>query len=439
MEATINADGTGTAEYGPVSETFVNFENLIGSSNDDILIATGAAANIISGGDGDDLIAGGGGTDILDGGAGNDTNSFQGIGFDVVASLADGTASYGPVNETFVNFENLLGSSNNDSLTGDAGANVLSGADGDDVLNGGAGNDTLDGGAGIDTAVFNDLAANITVTNNGDGTLTVASALDGINTISNIENLVDSAGVALAVPSNVLEDGTTDLSGSGAAPTAFTLIDGSNTVSNTVVNAAGANLPSAQDVDIFSVTVPTGSTLTSVELSQFVSADNVGFIGLTQGGTFPVDNASGGTDTSTFLGLALFGDGSPGDALTGTNILDALANGGNTGLTAGTDFIGFDASAGFAGGTTLTFLVQQLGNSPIDFTLDFDVSPTVAAPSAPSAPSASTSAPVFVSVEDEAPIFADNDSGSVADDIFVDPADVFDEAIFVADDVFEVA
>jgi len=75
--------------------------------------------------------AGGGGTDILDGGEGNDTNSFVGIGGDVTASLVDGTASYGMVNETFTNFENLTGSVGNDTLTGDAAANVLDGAAGD--------------------------------------------------------------------------------------------------------------------------------------------------------------------------------------------------------------------------------------------------------------------------------------------------------------------
>ena len=160
VTATINADGTGTADYGPVSETFVNFENLTGSDNDDVLIATGAAANILIGGAGDDILAGGGGTDVLDGGEGNDTNSFEGIGFGVTASLADGTASYGPVNETFVNFENLIGSSNDDNLTGDAG---------DNVLTGGVGSDVLDGGTGTDTADFSDLDVPVIVTLDADG------------------------------------------------------------------------------------------------------------------------------------------------------------------------------------------------------------------------------------------------------------------------------
>ena len=197
VTATVAADGTGTADYGMVNESFTGIENLTGTDNDDVLTATGAAANTIFGGAGDDIIAGGGGTDILDGGDGNDTNSFVGIGGDVTASLADGTASYGMVNETFVNFENLTGSVGNDTLTGDAGANVLSGAAGDDTLAGGAGNDTLDGGVGFDTAVLQDVAANITLIDNGDGTFTATSDAIGTNTLINIEQVVDELGNAV--------------------------------------------------------------------------------------------------------------------------------------------------------------------------------------------------------------------------------------------------
>ena len=174
----VEADvGAGTAEYGNISETFVNIENLTGSNFDDTLVGDiddnvltgldgndtliglggddelsgGAGDDFLSGGSGDDIIAGGGGTDIIDGGAGNDTNSFAGIGTGVTASIEDGTASYGMVNETFTNIENLTGSSFDDDLTGDDNDNVLSGEDGDDTLNGLGGNDVLVGGLGDDT------------------------------------------------------------------------------------------------------------------------------------------------------------------------------------------------------------------------------------------------------------------------------------------------
>ena len=44
--------------------------------------------------------------------------------------------------DTLSEFENLLGSSFNDTLTGDAGANALQGGACNDMLNGGAGDDT---------------------------------------------------------------------------------------------------------------------------------------------------------------------------------------------------------------------------------------------------------------------------------------------------------
>ena len=129
VEATVNADGTGTAVYGAVNESFVGIENLTGSENDDVLTALGAAANVLRGEGGDDILAGGGGTDVIDGGEGIDTNSFQNIGFGVTATVnADGTgtAVYGAVNESFVSIENLTGSENDDVLIAlGAAANVL--------------------------------------------------------------------------------------------------------------------------------------------------------------------------------------------------------------------------------------------------------------------------------------------------------------------------
>ena len=180
VTANLAADGTGTAVYGAVTETFAGIENLTGSANDDVLIATGAAANTILGGAGNDLIAGGGGVDILDGGEGIDTNSFSTIGVGVVADLGSGTASYQTgagvtIFERFANFENLEGSAFDDQLFGNDGENVLSGGDGNDfisgrggndtleggadndLIQGGGGTDTLDGGTGVDTADFQDI------------------------------------------------------------------------------------------------------------------------------------------------------------------------------------------------------------------------------------------------------------------------------------------
>ena len=59
-----------------------------------------------------------------------------------------------------------------------------------------------------------DVAANISVVNNGDGTFTVSSALDGTDTLSNIENFVDSAGEVIDLPSFISANSASEPDGS---------------------------------------------------------------------------------------------------------------------------------------------------------------------------------------------------------------------------------
>ena len=187
--ATVNADGTGDASYGGVAETFTGIENLTGSDNNDVLIATGAAANVLLGGDGDDVLAGGGGTDVIDGGAGIDTNSFAGIGLGVTAVInADGSgdATYGSVTESFVGIENLTGSDQADNLTGNDSINVIDGGLGDDVIDGVGGDDVLFGGSGNDTISGGDGDDRI-VGGFGDDTINGDDGNDFINGSGQIE------------------------------------------------------------------------------------------------------------------------------------------------------------------------------------------------------------------------------------------------------------
>ena len=109
---------------------------------------------VLVGGSGDDTITGGVGNDNIFGDAGNDTNSFQGIGLEVLARVNDdgtGTAEYGEVNEFFTGIDRLVGSSNDDTLivTGSRGTNLI-GLGGNDTLIGGFGDDVLIGGLGND-------------------------------------------------------------------------------------------------------------------------------------------------------------------------------------------------------------------------------------------------------------------------------------------------
>ena len=116
-----------TSAPDQVAVQISGFENVVGTSRDDIIIGD-AGANRLVGQGGADTISGGAGDDVLDG----DGDDFSPGGAD-----------------------RLFGEDGDDTLTGGAGDDRLDGGAGDDVLGGGIGNDTLIGGAGFDTASFN--------------------------------------------------------------------------------------------------------------------------------------------------------------------------------------------------------------------------------------------------------------------------------------------
>ncbi|MDX2238544.1 MAG: pre-peptidase C-terminal domain-containing protein, partial [Hyphomonadaceae bacterium] len=136
-------------------------DTITGNSAGNVLFGNGGA-DTIDGLDGDDIIEGGQGNDTLRGGAGRDTAAFAGS---VAVSVNLGIASAQDTGlglDVLVGFENLRGSTQNDTLIGDAGANdligdagadALTGGDGNDILQGGDANDYLDGGGGIDTLI----------------------------------------------------------------------------------------------------------------------------------------------------------------------------------------------------------------------------------------------------------------------------------------------
>ncbi len=129
----------------------------------------------------DNVIHAGTGDNHLNGGRGVDTVSYEfGVTGDagVIVKLgADGKINTGSSGrDHLVNFENAVGSVNDDVLCGSRGDNVLDGLGGNDRLFGGAGDDTLlgnvgddllvgglgsdalEGGAGSDTFDFNSVA-----------------------------------------------------------------------------------------------------------------------------------------------------------------------------------------------------------------------------------------------------------------------------------------
>lgn len=160
----------------------------------------------------------------------------------------------------------------------------------------------------------------------------------------------------------ILNDGSSDLSGQGDTPTVLNLGQGTSRITNSVVDAFATPGGPDQDVDIVSFLVPEGSVLTSLELAEFTSNDDVGFVGIVTGDTFPANELRGDFDVSLLLGQTLFGAADLDE-----NLLVDLGNG--AGAT------GFDGAAGLGAGS-YTILIQQIGATPIEYSLDFTLETT---------------------------------------------------------------
>ena len=152
----VNTASGGHAE----GDTINNFENILGSKFDDVLIGNssnnglrgGGGNDIINGQGGDDRIIGDAGADTLDGGDGIDELPYGNSDAAVNVNLQTNTASGGHGEGDIIsNIENITGSDFADVLTGDSAHNILKGGNGDDSLNGGSCNDSLNGGNGDDT------------------------------------------------------------------------------------------------------------------------------------------------------------------------------------------------------------------------------------------------------------------------------------------------
>jgi Ca2+-binding RTX toxin-like protein len=135
-------------------------ENAIGGGGNDTLIGnqvanvlTGNAGNdTINGNDGDDTIIGGAGQDTMDGGAGNDTVSYVGSSSRVTVNLGNNYVTGGDAfRDKILNFENVIGSSFDDTLSGNSGANRIDGGEGNDTISAATGNDTVNAGDGNDS------------------------------------------------------------------------------------------------------------------------------------------------------------------------------------------------------------------------------------------------------------------------------------------------
>lgn len=150
------ADTAATVGGFATGKTIKNIENMVGGMYNDTL----------TGNSGDNTIYGGLGNNTLDGGAqgsGGDTVTYANSSSAVVVSLLANTATHDSIyTDTLSNFENITGSSYDDTLTGNSGDNILDGGAGNNTFKGGGGTDIFKGGAGIDTVSYTDYTSSVT-------------------------------------------------------------------------------------------------------------------------------------------------------------------------------------------------------------------------------------------------------------------------------------
>jgi Ca2+-binding RTX toxin-like protein len=203
---------------------------------------TGGSGNdSLYGGSGGDTLIGGTGEDYLyvdaddfasgsvDGGDDYDTlivEDIDGAGLVIASSQITQVERFFATNS--IDQLDLSGSTSSLTVTSYAGADVITTGSGDDYITGGAGDDVINGGAGGDVAVYSANVADYVLTENSNGTITVAhNGADGTDTVSNVEILR-------------FADGDVDIRG-----TALTFTEGDDAATGTFVsetiNALGGN------------------------------------------------------------------------------------------------------------------------------------------------------------------------------------------------------
>jgi Ca2+-binding RTX toxin-like protein len=376
-------------------------------------IVGSAFADRLTGDASDNILRGIAGEDTLDGGAGGDTADYSSASGAVNANLNTRSSSGADGNDLFINIENLTGSSHGDTLTGSTGANVLRGLAGNDTLTGDAGADRFVYGAtgnGLDTitdlgaddqiVIQSALAALAVVGGDGSavtGTRVQAISSGGVTTLSVDTN--NSVGADI----QILISGT-------YAPGSFSVTNNGDGTSTIARSSAGTNLIGSAGADTL-IGTPDGDNLSTLGGNDTLFGgtgndmlDGGSGIDMLYGGTgddtFVIDTqsdlafeaASEGTDTVlssasfylynnienlTLTGVALYGVGNNLDNIITGNAQENLLIGwdGNDVIAAGD---ARDAIYGVNGNDVIyadagiDYVVGGLGNDTIYGGLDAD-------------------------------------------------------------------
>ena len=348
-----------------LGDIFNNIEIIIGSANDYILTG-GDGDDTFMGGAGNDILIGGTGTDVLDGGDGSvDLVSYAASSTLVTVNLGTNTASGGDAEgDTLRNIEGVIGSAMNDVLTGSLR---------DNTFEGGAGADMIEGGTGLDTASYASSAAFVNV-NLAANTNTGGDAAG--DTLSNIENLIGSAGNDILTGMNDSNTTNALMGGAGNDTLAGLLgpdvLDGGEDMDTATYAASGTAVIINLETGISSGGDAAGDTLRNIEIIIGSDFDDT----LTGDGEDNVFNGAGGDDTliggvgiDTLNGDAgddtLIG-GPGGDVFDGGSGSDTVSYAGSSSITIDFSGTSVSVSGGDAEGDTLTSIEQIIGSAEGD-------------------------------------------------------------------------
>jgi len=317
-----NAPGQpGAATGGGGADSLLNFENVIGGKNDDVLQGTI-------------------GNNVLDGGAdGVDTVTYQNTatyGVNVSLAITTQQNTGGSGFDTLISIENLTGSPYDDKLIGNGGKNVL---------NGGIGADILTGGNGDDTYVIDNPGDQVVETN-------ANSVTGGVDTVQSTISYILPANVE-----NLQLTGNTNFNGVG------------NSLNNILTGNTGNNLLDG-GVGADSMSGGTGNDTYFVDNVGDTVTENSG------AGTDMVLSSVSFTLPTNVENLQLTGSAN----ISGTG--NALANliSGNTGNNTldggdGTDTVSYQSGVKAGVGVTVNLFsttAQNTGGSGTDTVLNFE-------------------------------------------------------------------